>query len=303
MAPHTHSVCFVTCKGLANIFLVLVFLICLAGYGRYLLSEEEKKFVTFRVCCLSASPRHRRPRRSLPRGTNVAAARGTAVRHRVSVQPASVLPRAQAGGGAFCRQKSICGSARYTCPSCARPSALLAVACAGHGHAPRAVGHQLGQYRGQHQARVVRQSADRHGASLRLAACWRVALMPGLLRAGSSRRAGQLRQERQPLEPSGRLHQGRRGACGGCAPRMCAAPAFPALRRAPVLRTHTTLERRLPSLADELKRNFADKLTSLRLRLSSHACCQTHAPAQRLALHRGLWREEGCLVRAVRLCT
>ena len=35
MAPHTHSVCFVTCKGLANIFLVLVFLICLAGYARY----------------------------------------------------------------------------------------------------------------------------------------------------------------------------------------------------------------------------------------------------------------------------
>ena len=120
--------------------------------------------------------------------------------------------------------------------------------------------------------------------------CWRVALMPGLLRAGGPRRAGQLRQERQPLEPSGRLHQGRRGACGGCAPRMCAAPAFPALCWAPVP-PHTQLfSAACQSHADELKRNFVDKLTSLRLRLSSHTCGQTHAPAQRPASHRGLWR-------------
>ena len=39
----------------------------------------------------------------------------------------------------------------------------------GLGHASCAVGHQLGQHRGQHQARVVRQSADRRGAALRLA--------------------------------------------------------------------------------------------------------------------------------------
>jgi len=127
---------------------------------------------------------------------------------------------------------------------------------------------------------------------------WRVALMPGLLRAGGSRRVGQLRQERQPLEPSGRLHQGRRAACGGCAPRMCAAPVFPALCWAPVPPHTQLLSAACQSHADELKRNFVDKLTSLRLRLSSHACGQTHAPAQRPASHRGLWREGGYLVRA-----
>ena len=213
------------------------------------------------------------------RSRNVAAPRGTAVRHRVSVQPASVQPRAQAGGGAFCRQKSAALPVIRALPVSDRSRPRFVR----RGTPTGTISWTTSGSRGPAKCRPARCGSPTGGR-------WRVALMPGLLCAGGPRRVGQLRQERQPLEPSGRLHQGRRGACGGCAPRMCAAPAFPALCRAPVP-PHTQLfSAACQSHADELKRNFVDKLTSLRLRLSSHTCGQTHAPAQRPASHRGLWR-------------
>ena len=58
---------------------------------------------------------------------------------------------------------------------------------------------------------------------------------------------------------------------------MCAAPAgYPCHGCAP----HKLLSTHVPSHADELKRNFAEKLTTLRLRLSSQARCQTRVPPQ-----------------------
>ena len=215
-------------------------------------------------------------------GRNVAAPRGTAVRHRVSVQPASVQPRAQAGGGAFCRKKlRLC------------PLHVPFLSLTGLDYTSCAVGHQLGQYRGQHQARVVRQSADRHGAALRLAdagallsclACtcrWRMVCWSTTTRTPT---AGTFWTP--PSRPT------------WCVWRMCASDVrrarFPCIVLGAGASAHTALQH-LPSHADELKRNFVDKLTSLRLRLSSHACGQTHAPAQRPASHSGLWR--GLLVR------
>lgn len=44
---------------------------------------------------------------------------------------------------------------------------------------------------------------------------------------------------------------------------------------------HKLFSTHVPSYADELKRNFAEKLTTLRLRLSSQAHCQTRVPPRR----------------------